>query len=426
MKRMLIILVAIIGFSATVIADGNDIPATFLPDHPGWRAQEIRKVKMTVGYTNTPILSIIQNLNGINTGLIDGAYRGPGLRRRINFSVTNATIREILWKLSKQTGMTIRLATEFNHGRSCSFLAEVPNEDGSFAYTNAVLSPSGKTGLSDDSKVVMLRFQKALRSGQWPAALSLCSTNVRAKATEYGTVESFFKTVLPLQQFVDLQDFPVCGSKYKGGIDGEPINFRCFLRRSVDWVWSIDKTDNGWLVDFQTEPLAVWEKAKKIEEARRWKKEWDARQKDLDAKVANVGTRLTSAVGTQFVQGAFMPLRLELVNHGSTVLWYDDQQVGVNSSLTVADSEGHPVPYDGGSFQTVGAFRPIQPGQSVVLFDNFDLNRQYPVRRAGDYSVQFSGKGLALGDKIDGDPPDARPTCSTNRFPSNVLRIRVN
>ena len=284
---------------------------------------------------------------------------------------------------------------------------------------------SGKTGLSDDSKTAMLRFQKALRSAEWSDALALCSTNVRTKAAEYSTVESFFQTVLPLQQVVDLQDFPVCSAKHKGGINGEPISFRCFLRRSVDWVWSIDKTDSGWLVDFQTEPLAVWEKAK-LEDARRRKEEWEVRQKALDAKVANVGTRLTSVVGTQFVQGAFMPLRLELVNQGSAVLWYDDQQVGVNSSLTVTDSEGHPVPYDGGSFQTVGAFRPVQPGQSVVLFDNFDLNRQYPIGKAGDYSVQFSGTGLALGDKIDGDAPDARPTCSTNRFPSNVLRIRVN
>jgi len=88
-------------------------PDDFL-NRPGWRAQLIREITLTRNYTNQTVSSILCDLsdsNGIRAGLLDRSESGPRTAR-VTLSVTNATIREILWKITKTTGTEIELHPE--------------------------------------------------------------------------------------------------------------------------------------------------------------------------------------------------------------------------------------------------------------------------------------------------------------------------
>ena len=106
-------------------------------------------------------------------------------------------------------------------------------------------------------------------------------------------------------------------------------------------------------------------------------------------------TRLLPAQ-KEYVVGQPVRFRLEMKNFGSQNRTYDPQQVDVNGSLIITDPDGKPVPYIGGSFQTMGPLRrdPIRPGETVVLFNarDWDFTDQYPFVKPGRYTVQFRGQ----------------------------------
>jgi hypothetical protein len=99
---------------------------------------------------------------------------------------------------------------------------------------------------------------------------------------------------------------------------------------------------------------------------------------------------------------------------------YDDQQVDVNASMIIKDEDGRVMAYTAGPVQTVGGERPIKAGERVVLFASLDIARQYDMKKAGKYQVQFSGHGLMVGDAIGSKNGVAR-----RRFPSNTVEIEV-
>ncbi len=109
------------------------------------------------------------------------------------------------------------------------------------------------------------------------------------------------------------------------------------------------------------------------------------------------------------------------------IVFYDHQQVAVNGSMSIRDQNGVHIAYVGGPVQTSGAFRPLGPGKSAVLFDKLDVASQYYIGAPGRYTVEFSGRGLAVGISAAGsteDLPDDLVGIG-RKLPSNVVEIEV-
>jgi hypothetical protein len=69
--------------------------------------------------------------------------------------------------------------------------------------------------------------------------------------------------------------------------------------------------------------------------------------------------------------------------------------------------------------------------QTVMLFDGFGLASQYRIIRPGTYTVQFSGRGLSVGDREEDDSTEhgedhpsfsLSGTCASNTVQIEVLR----
>jgi len=118
-----------------------------------------------------------------------------------------------------------------------------------------------------------------------------------------------------------------------------------------------------------------------------------------------------------------------MTNGGDETLYYDNQQVKVNHSMIVKDSKGRSIAYSAGPIQTAGGYRPIAAGQTVILFDGFDLASRCKIERRGTYTVQFSGRGLSVGDREEDDSTERgedHPTFSLSGIcVSNTVKIGV-
>ncbi|MBI2438508.1 MAG: hypothetical protein HYV36_06830 [Lentisphaerae bacterium] len=90
---------------------------------PGWRARMIREIKLTRNYNNQTISSVLSDLsdnNGVRGGLLDRSETGNHTAR-VSLSVTDATVREILWTITQETGTRIEL-----HPKGRAFTVEIP------------------------------------------------------------------------------------------------------------------------------------------------------------------------------------------------------------------------------------------------------------------------------------------------------------
>jgi hypothetical protein len=97
--------------------------------------------------------------------------------------------------------------------------------------------------------------------------------------------------------------------------------------------------------------------------------------------------------------------------------------------MTITGPDGEQVEYMAGPYQTVGAPETINPGEIKTLFDQFDVAKQYDIKRPGKYRVQFNGDGLEVSVKTDdkvaeGDYPESSKHYP-GRFPSNSVEIEV-
>ena len=290
-------------------------------------------------------------------------------------------------------------------------------------------------GETKEARAVMLQFKRALQESAWEKTLSYCSERVKAKAKEYESPEDFFRAVVPIKTIVQTSQFRIF--PVKGTLNSFYCAFDWHFRTSdpemehrTGWQPDIYKTDAGWLVDFQTTPLELRiERYKQSAlRSRRKAKEYQAKLKALEPKLKGVKTHLTP-LNKEFLLGQPMLFRLELINEGEAELLYDHQQVAVNASMTITDEDGKPVPYVAGPTQTVGWHKPIKPGESVVLFDKFDISKQYDIRKPGRYKVQFSGKGLEIGETRSEEDHDKAPfdnfIGTQRRFPSNIVEIEI-
>lgn len=292
----------------------------------------------------------------------------------------------------------------------------------------------GQLALAEEARTVILKFQQALQESAWEKALSYCSKSVKAKAKEYESVEAFFKAVVPIETIVQTRRFrfyPVKGStdKFYYVFDWSFHTSDPDMEHRIGWQPFIYKTDVGWTIDFRTTPLKEWIEQYKQDAlwSRQRAKEREAERKAFEPKLKAVKakTRLT-LVSKEFVLGRPMLFRLELVNQGEEEFLYDHQQVAVNASMTITDENGKRVSYIAGPVQTLGWYKPIKPGESVVLFDDLDIAKQYDIKKPGRYKVQFNGNGLQIGITTGEEQFDPDNFIGiAEKFPSNTVEINV-
>ncbi|MHC4743588.1 MAG: HEAT repeat domain-containing protein [Planctomycetota bacterium] len=280
---------------------------------------------------------------------------------------------------------------------------------------------------------VLRRYGRALQQSDWDAALALCSDGVRKEAAKYPSVEAFFRAVVPIEKVLAQQGRPRTGywpnpPKYFAYFFDVRIPQPGFIR-DVWWVWMVRRLEGqeSWEIDFPAVAFESW-LAKEKGQIERAAKEHQRRIEELAPRFEGVKTVL-SAERKEWVVGEPVYVNLELVNQSTSLLRYDDQQVGVNHSMTITDAKGRKVKYVAPLVQTMGASKKIEPGQTHALLDRFDITEQYAIRKPGQYQVQFSGRGLQVGvlTEKNADPED--PTSFIpypDEMPSNVITIAVH
>jgi hypothetical protein len=304
--------------------------------------------------------------------------------------------------------------------------------------TNSYKSYKYKAGkpkpIDPNAKKVLVAFQSALSASDWQQALSLCTRAVRAEADKYTSPARFCRTVLPVKEITASREFRAYASKsIRSGNEVEDVEYRwsVSLKNSDDvyWFGFVRKEDARWALDFTAETLSQYVDGI-LADRRRRAEEYHRRRQALLPKLQKILLTLTP-LKSSFALGEPMPFRLEMTNGGRETLYYDNQQAAVNDSMIVRDSKGGTVPHIALPVQTAGAYRPIEAGRTVVLFDGFDLASQYGIRRPGTYTVQFSGKGLSVGHREEDDSTEygqdhptfsLSGTCTSNTVQINVVR----
>ncbi len=280
------------------------------------------------------------------------------------------------------------------------------------------------------AKKLLAAFQSAVAASDWPRVLSLCSRQVRSEADKYPSAAEFCRAVLPLEEIAARRKFNTYASKSEGP-GGQVVEYKWSVALEgsdpVYWFGSLRKEDARWSVDFAAEPLSRYTERSLADRKRRAEQE-QRRREALLPKLQQLNLTLTP-LKSPFILGEPMPFRLEMTNGARETLYYDDQQVRINDSMIVKDANGRKIGYVAGLFQTLGAYRPIEAGRTVVLFHDFDLASQYKIERPGAYTVQFSGRGLAVGDRQQNDSivhGQDSPTFSlSGACASNTVRIEV-
>lgn len=94
-------------------------------------------------------------------------------------------------------------------------------------------------------------------------------------------------------------------------------------------------------------------------------------------------------------------VRVDLVNNGPTTMFYDAQGVDYGSFEVKGPAEAPLIAEHG---QTFGFLKPLMPGQSVALLDQYDLATEYLIDAPGTWRVRFKSS-LNLSEKEQrGDP----------------------
>jgi hypothetical protein len=289
--------------------------------------------------------------------------------------------------------------------------------------------------LEPEAANVVKRFWIALEQSDWKTVLSLCSMEVREEAKKYPSPEAFFQAVVPVEEILK-KTRPRIGywlvePKYFAYIYDVRISQEG-LARDVSWGWMVRRMDaeKKWEVHFSTIPFKTWV-ANEKEEIERAAQEQERRLEELAPRLKGVRTFLTPE-REAFKLGEPIHFRLQLINGGDSVLFYDSQQVAVNYSMTITGPDGEQVEYMAGSYQTLGAPETIKPGETKILFDRFDIAEQYDIKQPGKYHVQFNGDGLEVGVKTDDKAAERYEPESfkhypvyTGKLPSNTVEIEV-
>ncbi|MHC4356489.1 MAG: hypothetical protein ACYS0H_27615, partial [Planctomycetota bacterium] len=242
------------------------------------------------------------------------------------------------------------------------------------------------------AEALMRSFQQAIKDADWDKALGFCSENVKSKASDYDSPETFFRDIVPTDEMVSLTKFQASGGTTNR--DGQRVKYFCFLqipragsRREVGWGWTVENSNKGWAIDFKTTSLEKGIEQETIRRARE-AKEARIRRERLRKGFA---VKLT-ALSKEFLVGQPMLFRVEMSNVSESPISYQAKSsVMVNDSLTVIGPNGHSIEYVGSDYQTMSRNEEIKPGQTVTLADKYDLTSQYRITKPGTYAFRFNG-----------------------------------
>jgi hypothetical protein len=254
---------------------------------------------------------------------------------------------------------------------------------------NVFIRP-GRALLPEIPNKVMIRFRKAVRDSDWENALKYCSSKIKSKAGEYDYIESFFKDVLPIDEVTALSEFQVSGRSYHYN---EVYRYSCEIRLKnpnykwpLHWNLSVLKEDTNWVVEFPTKPHHIWVKHEIL------KSKLANREIIIDPEKCGEGFDIRLIPRTkEFTIGRPMLFRIEMENTSNETLRYTHTSFMVNDPLLIIDTNGIIVPYIDSSYQTTMSTEFIEPGEAIVLVDNYDVRSQYHIIKPGTYSCQFRG-----------------------------------
>lgn len=254
---------------------------------------------------------------------------------------------------------------------------------------NVTILP-GRPLLPELPKAITIEFQRALRQGNWKKALSFCSNKVKTKATEYESIETFFKDALPIEKVASLPEFQVSGRRTQ---NNKVVSYDCSIRLKypnskypLHWNLSVRRKDSNWVVEFPTKPLDIWLKHENL------KMKWANEERRFDEEKIRKGfdVRLVP-LSENFVIGSPMLFRLEMKNISNETLGYMHTSFMVNDPMVVKNPNGSIIPYVDTSYQTVGGPEFVEPTETVVLTDKYDVRSQYHIIKPGRYGFQFKG-----------------------------------
>ena len=205
------------------------------------------------------------------------------------------------------------------------------------------------------------------------------------------------------------------------------------IQRPIQWYWAIVNTNNTWVVDYP--PLKLGDFIVKRKAA--MQESQDRRERILAAlqpKLKAIRTRLTP-MSEHFVIGSPMLFRIELVNDGDSPIHFIHGNAA-HCPLLVLDERRRPLAAHDTPSQIIVNHHELAPATSVVLAEKVDLMKHYQITKPGKYYVQFGGSvnvgeplpyhpfsGFDFGENIHVGSFDF--LAATNRFPSNVIEIRV-
>jgi hypothetical protein len=264
-------------------------------------------------------------------------------------------------------------------------------------WTGYAKAGVGRRELPEPAKSVMLQFQQALKDSDWEKALSLCSEKVKRKAKQSDSAEVFFKSVVPIQEVISFSDFRVRGWS-SGGWGIERYHYDVGVRVperdfAGEWEWSVVRTPSGWFIDFKPYSLEVWMKHQILMYTRKPGKPratWEEVRKGLEIRLL--------PVSKEVVIGKPMLFHIEMTSVSDDTLEYWCTSWVANDPMVVKGPNGVNVPYMGGPAQVAFWHEYIEPGETIVLVDNYDVTSQYHITKPGKYSFQF--KKLYNGSNI--------------------------
>ncbi|MHC4215773.1 MAG: hypothetical protein ACYSWP_20690, partial [Planctomycetota bacterium] len=248
----------------------------------------------------------------------------------------------------------------------------------------------GRQRPPEDVAALIEGFQKAIGSSDWEDALSLCSVKVGRKARESGSLEVFFKSVVPIKELLSETDIRVRGRSSSGNeVTSYSFDVPVLFPEKddgLDWEWSAVKSGSGWVIDFKPKTLEI-----QLKHQRMFQESFQSRGDHvLRMEKMRKGFEISLVPLTEeFVIGKPMLFMIELANVSEETLMYGRTSM-VNDPMEIKGSDGKKVPYMGGSYQTAEGSDFIEPGETVVLVESYDVTSQYHITKPGKYSFQFT------------------------------------
>jgi hypothetical protein len=292
--------------------------------------------------------------------------------------------------------------------------------------------------LHPQCRATLTGFQLALRDGDWEKALTFCSAPVNVAAEKYDSPETFFRDVVPVKQIVDLRRFRTQILRFEGARRMNAMAYRWLVPVAMDadgWPtvqwYELTRNQDRWEITFAYEPLDQWlqgvmdrrdaTRRQLDEEHRRQRTMREERLARLMPTLTGVRLALKAAKGS-FRKGEPILLSLELANAADSPVHYEFGMT--SSSLTVVDDRDLIVPPGRRSYEKSGGWTRLEPGQSVVLSQNYDVGSIWAIDQRGRYRIEFNGSGLAVGEPPDSDPNGEAVYADIDVI-SNMVEIEV-